>query len=354
MVVENVIIWGSGKYYQYKAGYLRENYHILGIISKDSEEKTIDGYPVISKETIHKYPYHKIIVMSDLHLFEIVQEILQMGISADKIILGVNLPPATGRDVLYISQEEQMDINADGTIVWNHNKVVSCQEDIEELKRLHIGTMTDEMIRNLPLKPLSYDYGLSRGGRSIARYYIDKFVEEYKEFIKGTVMEIGDARYSILGKDAVENLLILSLDDEEKEHYVKGNLETGEGLKEEYLDCIILTNVLSSLFDIQAAVRNIGRVLKKGGKAIITVPGIASLYRVQYETYGQFWRFTPSGVIQLLKRYIPDAKIIVKEYGNVKTSAAFLYGMTVEDLTKEELEYRDSCYPMVIGICLER
>ena len=167
-------------------------------------------------------------------------------------------------------------------------------------------------------------------------------------------MEIGDARYSILGKDAVENLLILSLDDEEKEHYVKGNLETGEGLKEEYLDCIILTNVLSSLFDIQAAVRNIGRVLKKGGKAIITVPGIASLYRVQYETYGQFWRFTPSGVIQLLKRYIPDAKIIVKEYGNVKTSAAFLYGMTVEDLTKEELEYRDSCYPMVIGICLER
>lgn len=352
--MENIIVWGSGRYYSYKVGHLRKNYHILAIISKDSEEKTIDGYPVISKDALHEYPYHKIIVMSDIHMFEIVQEILKMGVSADKIILGVNLPPATGNDALYISKEEQMEVKADGTIVWNHSKVVSCREDIEELKNLHVGTITDETIRNLPLKPLSYNYGISRGGSSIARYYIEKFIEENKEYIKGTVMEIGDGRYSAWGGDAVKDLLILSLDDEGKEHYVKGNLETGEGLKEDYLDCMILTNVLSSLFDIQAAASNIGKALKKGGKAIITVPGIASLYRVQYETYGQFWRFTPSGVIRLLKRYIPDGKITIKEYGNVKTSAAFLYGMTVEDLTKEELEYRDSCYPMVIGICLER
>lgn len=353
--MENAIIWGSGKYYQYKAGYLRKHYHILGIISKDVKETVVDGYPVISKETLHQYSYQKIIVMSDIYFFEIVDEILQMGIDADKIVLGINLPPATARDVLYISKEEQLEVKEDGTIVWNHDKVVSCQEDIEELKRLHIGTMTDETIRNLPIKPLSYDYGMSRwGGHSIARYYIERFVEEQKRFIRGTVMEIGDGRYSTLGGDEVENLLILSLDDEKREHYIKGNLETGEGLQENYLDCIILTNVLSSLFDIQAAVGNIGRALKKGGRAIITVPGIASLYRVQYETYGQFWRFTPSGVIQLLKRHIPNAQLTVKEYGNVKTSAAFLYGMTVEDLTEEELEYQDSCYPMVIGICLEK
>lgn len=58
--------------------------------------------------------------------------------------------------------------------------------------------------------------------------------------------------------------------------------------------------------------------------------------------------------MKLLERYIPGAKLSVKEYGNVKTSAAFLYGLTVEDLTEEELDYRDSCYPMVIGVCLEK
>lgn len=352
--MQRVIIWGSGRYYRYKADYLRKNYHILGIIGNHSEEKEIEGYPAIKKEELHDRDYDKIIIMSDLYLFEIVQEILALNISPEKIILGVNLPPATGNDVLYISKERQLDIKEDGTIVWNHDTVVSCQEDIEKLKRLHIGTMSEETIRNLPVKPLSYNYGLSRGGHSIARYYIEKFVEECQSFIKGTVMEIGDGRYSALGQDAVKELLILSLDDEKKEHYIKGNLETGEGLQEESVDCLILTNVLSSLFDVQTAVHNIGKMLKRGGHAIITVPGIASLYRVQYETYGQFWRYTPSGIIQLLEHYIPGAKLSVKVYGNVKTSAAFLYGLTVEDLTQEELEYHDSCYPMVIGICLEK
>lgn len=352
--MQDVIIWGSGKYYRYKADYLRENYHIIGIVGTDLDGEEIDGYPVIKKEELRRGEYDKIIIMSDLYLFDIVREILALGISTDKIIFGVNLPPATGNDVLYISKEEQLSIKEDGTVVWNHDVAVACREDIEKLKKLHIGTMTEETIRNMPLKPLSYNYGASRGGGSIARYYIEKFVVECKDLIKGTVMEIGDARYSILGGDAVKELLILSLDEEKKEHYIKGNLETGEGLQEESVDCLILTNVLSSLFDIQAAVQNIGKILREGGRAIITVPGIASLYRVQYETYGQFWRYTPSGIVKLLERYIPGAKLSVKEYGNVKTSAAFLYGLTVEDLTEEELDYRDSCYPMVIGVCLEK
>jgi len=352
--MQKVVIWGSGKYYSYKSDYLRENYHVLGIIGSNLEGKEFDGYPVIQKGALQHLHYDKIIIMSDIYLFEIVREILALGISGDKIILGVNLPPATARDVCYISKEEQLDIKSDGTIVWNHDVVVSCQEDIEKVKQMHIGRMTQETISNLPLKPLSYDYGMSRGGHSIARYYIEQFVEEYKDYIKGTVMEIGDMRYAALGGDAVKELKILSLEDTKKEHYVKGNLENGEGLQKESVDCLILTNVLSSLYDVWAAVHNIGMILKEGGHAIITVPGIASLYRVQYDTYGQFWRYTPSGIIRLLEEHIPGAELSVKEYGNVKTSAAFLYGLTVEDLTREELEYRDSAYPMIIGICLEK
>lgn len=353
--MQNIIVWGSGKYYRYKADSLRKNYHIIGIIGTDSDGEEIDGYPVIKKDELQHTDYDSIVIMSDVYMFDIVREILSLKINPDKIILGVNLPPATGRDVLYISKEEQLSIREDGIIVWNHDVEVFCWEDIEKLKAMHIGTITAETIRKMPIKPLSYDYGMSRGeGHSIARYYIEQFVTECKEFIKSTVMEIGDGRYSTLGQDAVKELLILSLDDEKKEHYIKGNLETGEGLKEEAVDCLILTNVLSSLFDVQAAVDNIGKMLKKGGHAIITVPGIASLYRVQYETYGQFWRYTPSSIVQLLERYIPGAKLSVKEYGNVKTSAAFLYGLTVEDLTQEELDYRDSCYPVIIGVCLEK
>ena len=147
---------------------------------------------------------------------------------------------------------------------------------------------------------------------------------------------------------------ILVLNQSYNERCVKGNLETGEGIISESLDCFILTNVLSSLFDKETAVKNVGRALKKGGNAIITVPGIAAISRAQYETYGQFWRFTPSGLRGLLEKNIPGANIIIKTYGNVKSSVAFLYGMTTDDLTQEELDYRDSNYPMVIGAFLEK
>lgn len=154
--------------------------------------------------------------------------------------------------------------------------------------------------------------------------------------------------------EAIEDITILSLEDEEKEHYVKGNLETGEGLNEETFDCIILTNVLSCLFDVQLAVSNVGRILKKGGSVIITVPGIGHLNRVDYESYGQYWRFTPMGLSRLLEKHIPGGKISITTYGNVKTSVAFLYGLCTEDLTQEELDYRDDSYPLLIGICVEK
>jgi len=348
-----IIVWGNGKYYRYKAEYLKKNYEIVAFVSKNIQEKRIDDYPVIQKEELQTQIFDKIVVMSSLYFLEIISEILELGIESSKIELGINLPPATEKEAQYISEEVQLAVREDGKVIWNGRQEIACLEDIKKCIRLHQGFITDETIENLPVKPLCYDYGISRGGHSIARYYIDAFVREYKDSIQGTVMEIGDGRYTKWGK-AVEKSLIMILDEAEEEPYIKGNLETGEGMQEETIDCFVLTNVFTSLFDLNAAISNVGKALKKGGKAIITVAGIASLCRVQYETYGQFWRFTPASISRLLRENIPGAKITVKTFGNVKTSAAFLYGMTVEDLTQEELDYRDSNYPMVIGAYVEK
>ena len=351
---KKVIIWGNGKYYQYKKGYLQKAYHIIGIIGKDIKEQEIDGYPVLDKGWLLKGNYDEIIIMSDVYMFEILEEILALGIPAAQIELGVNLPPATNEEAQYISAEEKLTVRDDGVILWNNDKVVNCHEDIELLKKLHVGSMSNKTIRELPLKPLSYDYGMSRNGHSIARYYIDCFVREHIKDIKGTVMEIGDARYSVLGGNAVRKQQILVLEGKTEGNYIKGNLETGEGFLDESVDCFILTNVFSCLFDIQKAIYYAGRCLKKGGKAIITVPGIAALSRPDNETYGQFWRFTPLGIRSLLEKNIPEAHVSIKQYGNVKASVAFLYGLTVEELTQEELDYNDSSYPLLIGACVEK
>lgn len=350
---KKVIVWGNGKYYQYKKRYLQRAYNIVGLVGRDIKEQEIDGYPVIGKEWLLTGSYDEIIIMSDIYMFEILKEILELGIPTEKIELGVNLPPATGEEVQYISPEEKMAVRDDGVILWNGIKEVNCREDIELLKKLHVGNMSENTIRELPIKPLSYNYGHTRGG-SIARYYIDSFVREHMEDIKGTVMEIGDARYSVLGGNAVRKRQILILEGKTEGDYIKGNLETGEGMQKESIDCFILTNVFSCLFDVKEAVQCVGKCLKNGGKAIITVPGIAALSRPDNETYGQFWRFTPSGISRLLEENIPEAHISITEYGNVKASAAFLYGLTVEDLTQEELDYHDSSYPLVIGAYVEK
>lgn len=350
---KKVIVWGYGKYYQYKKSYLQRFYNIIGIIGRDIKEQEIDGYPVIAKEWLLTGNYDEIIIMSDLYMFEILKEILALGISTEKIELGVNLPPATGEEVQYISQEEKMTVRDDGVILWNGMKEVNCREDIELLKKLHVGSMSENTIRELPIKPLSYNYGHTRG-YSIARYYIDSFVREHIEDIKGSVLEIGDARYSVLGGSAVKKQQILVLEGETGGNYIKGNLETGEGIQNESIDCFILTNVFSCLFDVKKAIHYVGKCLRNGGKAIITVPGIAALSRADNETYGQFWRFTPLGFRRLLEENIPEASISITEYGNVKASAAFLYGLTIEDLTQEELAYHDSSYPLVIGAYVEK
>lgn len=348
--MRNVIIWGTGKYFDYKIPYLsKEEYDILGVVSKNAE---VGKYPIIHKNKLREIAFDKIIIMSEKYMFEILEEIFALNIAAEKIILGVNLPPATASEMRYISEDKHLFLKENGEIVWNNQKIVTCMEDIEEIKKMNRGYLSKEIIRGLPVKPVSYDYGLSEG-QSIARYYIDKFVEEHLEHIKGTVMEVGDSRYTKWGK-CVEKSLILVLMESFKENEVKGNLETGDGLIQESVDCFILTNVFSSLFDVNAAMENAGKTLREGGKAIVTVPGIAAICRGPYETYGQFWRFTPLSLMRLFKQYIPNAKISMKTYGNVKTSAAFLYGMNVEDLTQEELDYTDSNYPMIIGAFLER
>ena len=40
----------------------------------------------------------------------------------------------------------------------------------------------------------------------------------------------------------------------------------------------------------------------------------------------------------------------VERHGNVKTAAAFLYGLAAEDLTTEELQHEDNDYQMLICV----
>jgi hypothetical protein len=52
----------------------------------------------------------------------------------------------------------------------------------------------------------------------------------------------------------------------------------------------------------------------------------------------------------LFEKAFPDSIVEVKTYGNVLASTGFLYGLAVDELRRDELEFDDPEYQMVITV----
>jgi hypothetical protein len=133
------------------------------------------------------------------------------------------------------------------------------------------------------------------------------------------------------------------------ENTKKLNLVTGEGVEEEILDCLICTQTIQFIYEIDTAVYNIVKMLKKGGCALITVHGIAQISMYDYNIWGEYWRFTKKTFDELVGSF-DIGGYDIHSYGNVKTATAMLYGVVVEDLEEKDFEYDDEQYPVVLTL----
>ena len=57
---------------------------------------------------------------------------------------------------------------------------------------------------------------------------------------------------------------------------------------------------------------------------------------------GDFWRLTEASARKLFAEAFPVDAFDVTTYGNVKACTAFLYGMSVEELTPADLDHVDA------------
>ena len=104
------------------------------------------------------------------------------------------------------------------------------------------------------------------------------------------------------------------------------------------------------IYDIKAAIRTIHRILKPGGTALITVPGISQVCRPDIDAWGDYWRFTNLSARRLFEEVFEPANVTVDTYGNVLTASSFLYGLSLEDMSKRELDLHDPDFQVTIGI----
>ncbi|MBT9166550.1 MAG: hypothetical protein DDT25_01238 [Chloroflexi bacterium] len=200
------------------------------------------------------------------------------------------------------------------------------------------------------LQPITHSFGFD-GGLCIDRYYIESFMSQHAGGICGHVLEIGDDAYTrSLGGERVAKRDVLHVKEGDSRATIVADLTRADHLPSNTFDCIICTQTLQYIYNVQAAVRTLHRILKPGGVVLATFPNIAHISRYDMEHWGEYWRFTSMGAERLFNIAFPSGNVEVQAYGNVLTATAFLHGLPADRLTKEELDYRDRDYEVLVAV----
>jgi peptidoglycan/xylan/chitin deacetylase (PgdA/CDA1 family)/SAM-dependent methyltransferase len=207
----------------------------------------------------------------------------------------------------------------------------------------------DLLVGSRSVAPVSRRWGLERG-TPLDRHYIERFLSRHRRDIRGRVLEIGDARYTRrFGADRVTRSDVLNALEGNPATTILADLADGRDIPSDTFDAAIVTQTLQYVYDARAAIRTLHRILRPGGVILVTVPGITPLGDVEWGDRW-YWSFTDRSIRLLFEEAFGGEVLTVESHGNVLAAASFLYGLTAEDLTSEELEVHDPAYPVTIAV----
>lgn len=200
------------------------------------------------------------------------------------------------------------------------------------------------------LQPISREFGFDRG-TPIDRVYIEDFLSKHTSDMLGVLCEIADSSYieKFADKKLVESIEVLHYNDDNSSATIIGDLTALDTLPKDKVDCFILTQTLNFIEDIHQAVAGIHHILAPKGIALITVAGLCQISRYDMDRWGDYWRFTDLSLRSILEKVFDKRSVSIETYGNVLTATALLQGLSAEELTKEELDYQDKDYQIVIA-----
>ena len=198
------------------------------------------------------------------------------------------------------------------------------------------------------LTPIGADWGFSRG-LPIDRWYIEHFLEGHAQKIEGRVLEIDTDRYTRkFGGDRVTRSDVLHLSEMRPGITMVGDLASPDSFPEDAFDCIVLTQTVNLVFDPRAALVSVRKMLKPGGVALITVPGMSPMFGDPDGRWGHCWGFTTRSLSKLLEDVFADDSVSVESCGNVLSTISFLHGLASEDLKVSELNNRDPEFQLLV------
>jgi peptidoglycan/xylan/chitin deacetylase (PgdA/CDA1 family)/SAM-dependent methyltransferase len=198
--------------------------------------------------------------------------------------------------------------------------------------------------------PVSPGFGFERGD-PVDRHYIDRFLERHAADIRGRVLEVSEDRYTTrFGGGAVEAVEVLHVEPGNPQATVVGDLTDAPQIPDASFDCVVCTQTLLLIWDVRAAIATIRRILRPGGTALVTIPGITRVCREEAESWGDYWRFTRQSAQRLHEEAFGSGNVEVETYGNVLAATAQLHGIALDELDPADLDVHDPDFEVLIGV----
>lgn len=197
--------------------------------------------------------------------------------------------------------------------------------------------------------PLAHDWGYSRGTPA-DRPLIERFLAAHRDDIRGRVLEVQEDDYTRrFGGPKVTTSDVLDVNAANTRATVFADLRDAGNIADEAFDCIILTQTLHFIDDMEAVVRECFRILRPGGTLLATLP-CSSRVCLEYGPDHDYWRVTDGAVRALAARTFPPSAISSVAIGNPLVNAAFTFGLAGEDLPSEAWSDDDPYFPSIIGL----
>jgi SAM-dependent methyltransferase len=187
------------------------------------------------------------------------------------------------------------------------------------------------------LQPVSREFGYDRG-LPIDRYYIERFLERNRRDVVGRTLEVGDDGYTRrFGGDQTSRRDVLHVHGRNPAATIVGDLVDAPQIADETFDCIVVTQTLHLIYDVDRAVATLHRILRPGGVILATFPGISQLSGDEWSRTWS-WAFDSRLARHLFASHFGDHSVSVEAHGNSLAAAAFLHGMATVELASAQLD----------------
>lgn len=219
------------------------------------------------------------------------------------------------------------------------------------IKRLILRTIKPSFLYflNHGTKPLSNYHGFDRG-MPIDRFYIENFLEQNKEKIKGNCLELLNDNYIVkYGGEKVTKSEVLDIDRTNRDATIIGDIRNLKDIPDGTYDCVILTQVLQFIDDVEAAVSECHRILKSNGVLLATLPSLSRIDPVA-GVNDDYWRFTIASAKYIFGKKFKPEQTEIFSLGNVRSGIYFYAGLAQEDTRKKILRKNDPDFPLIITI----